>query len=122
MLVQLHETLPEGLGVQELLMIMVIALFFFGGKELPEIASGLGKGIRAFKRAVTSPESTDMLVEPLTEPSGTDEMKLAEVNTERVAYTTTLAPWRLGMARGIKRTGDQSRLVPNEPGLGGRLR
>lgn len=58
-----------------------------------------------------------MLVELLTEPSGTDEMKQAEVNTQGVAYTTALAPWRLGMAPGIKRTEDQSRLVPKEPGL-----
>ena len=40
-----------GLGVQELVLILVIAMFFFGGKKLPEIAKGLGKGIREFKRA-----------------------------------------------------------------------
>ena len=40
-----------GLGVQELLLILIIAMFFFGGKKLPEIAKGLGKGIREFKRA-----------------------------------------------------------------------
>lgn len=40
-----------GLGVQELLIILLIALFFFGGKKLPEMAKGLGKGLREFKRA-----------------------------------------------------------------------
>ena len=30
---------------------LLIAMFFFGGKKLPEIAKGLGKGIREFKRA-----------------------------------------------------------------------
>jgi sec-independent protein translocase protein TatA len=40
-----------GLGVQELMLILVIAMFFFGGKKLPEIAKGLGKGIREFRRA-----------------------------------------------------------------------
>lgn len=40
-----------GLGVQELVLILIIAMFFFGGKKLPEIAKGLGKGIREFKRA-----------------------------------------------------------------------
>jgi sec-independent protein translocase protein TatA len=40
-----------GLGVQELMLILVIAMFFFGGKKLPEIAKGLGKGIREFKHA-----------------------------------------------------------------------
>jgi len=34
-----------GLGVQELMLILIIAMFFFGGKKLPEIAKGLGKGI-----------------------------------------------------------------------------
>ena len=40
-----------GLGVQELVLILIIAMFFFGGKKLPEIAKGLGKGIREFKHA-----------------------------------------------------------------------
>ena len=40
-----------GLGVQELMLILIIAMFFFGGKKLPEIARGLGKGIREFKHA-----------------------------------------------------------------------
>jgi sec-independent protein translocase protein TatA len=40
-----------GLGVQELMLILIIALFFFGGKKLPEIARGLGQGLREFKRA-----------------------------------------------------------------------
>ena len=40
-----------GLGVQELLIILVIAMLFFGGKKIPEIAKGLGKGIREFKRS-----------------------------------------------------------------------
>ena len=40
-----------GLGVQELLLILLIALFFFGGEKLPDIAKGLGQGLREFKRA-----------------------------------------------------------------------
>jgi sec-independent protein translocase protein TatA len=40
-----------GLGAQELLLILLIALFFFGGEKLPEIAKGLGQGLREFKRA-----------------------------------------------------------------------
>ena len=44
-----------GLGFQELLIILVIVLFLFGGKKLPEIASGLGKAVREFKRATSEP-------------------------------------------------------------------
>jgi sec-independent protein translocase protein TatA len=40
------------IGVQELLVILLIALFFFGGEKIPEIAKGLGKGIREFKRTM----------------------------------------------------------------------
>jgi TatA/E family protein of Tat protein translocase len=39
-----------GLGLQELIIILVIALVIFGGKKLPEVGSGLGKAIREFKR------------------------------------------------------------------------
>ena len=41
-----------GLGVQEIMLILLIALFFFGGEKIPEIAKGLGKGLREFKRAM----------------------------------------------------------------------
>ncbi len=41
-----------GLGTQELLVILLIALVLFGAKRLPEIGAGLGKGIRAFKEGL----------------------------------------------------------------------
>ncbi|HHI97193.1 MAG TPA: twin-arginine translocase TatA/TatE family subunit [Thermodesulfatator atlanticus] len=41
-----------GLGTQELLVILLIALILFGAKRLPEIGAGLGKGIRAFKEGL----------------------------------------------------------------------
>jgi len=40
-----------GLGAQEIMLILLIAVFFFGGEKLPEMAKGLGKGLREFKRA-----------------------------------------------------------------------
>lgn len=36
-------------GWQELLLILVVLLLLFGGKKLPELARGLGKGLRGFK-------------------------------------------------------------------------
>ena len=36
---------------QDLLLVLLIALFCFGGQKLPEIAKGLGRGLREFKRA-----------------------------------------------------------------------
>jgi sec-independent protein translocase protein TatA len=48
-----------GLGLQELLVILVIALVIFGPSKLPQIGSGLGKAIRDFKKGVTSDEGEE---------------------------------------------------------------
>lgn len=40
-----------GLGGTEVVLIVLVLLLFFGGKKLPELARGLGKGIREFKDA-----------------------------------------------------------------------
>jgi sec-independent protein translocase protein TatA len=40
-----------GLGTSEVLVILVVILIFFGAKRIPELARGLGKGIREFKDA-----------------------------------------------------------------------
>ena len=45
-----------GLGVPELMVILVIALVIFGPSKLPQIGSGLGKAIRDFKKGVTGGE------------------------------------------------------------------
>ena len=39
------------IGMTELIIIFTIILLIFGGKKLPELAKGLGKGIREFKKA-----------------------------------------------------------------------
>ena len=42
-----------GIGMPELIIILVIILIIFGAGKLPEIGSGLGKGIKNFKKAST---------------------------------------------------------------------
>jgi sec-independent protein translocase protein TatA len=44
--------MPFGLGFGEMILIFFVLLLLFGAKRLPELASGMGKGIRDFKRAV----------------------------------------------------------------------
>ncbi|HIE05303.1 MAG TPA: twin-arginine translocase TatA/TatE family subunit [bacterium (Candidatus Stahlbacteria)] len=41
-----------GLGWQEILLILLIVLILFGAKKIPEIARGLGKGVKEFKKAM----------------------------------------------------------------------
>jgi sec-independent protein translocase protein TatA len=42
-----------GIGMSEMVIILVIVLIIFGAGKLPEIGKGLGKGIKNFKSAVT---------------------------------------------------------------------
>jgi sec-independent protein translocase protein TatA len=45
-----------GLGTQEILLIALVAVLLFGGKKIPELAKGLGEGIRNFKTSLKSEE------------------------------------------------------------------
>lgn len=45
-------------GVTEIILVLVILLLFFGGKKIPELMKGLGKGIREFKSASKGEETT----------------------------------------------------------------
>ncbi len=42
----------ETIGMPELLVILGVAVLLFGGKKIPEVAKGLGEGIRNFKTAL----------------------------------------------------------------------
>ena len=46
-----------GLGMQEILVIALIILLLFGGKKIPELMKGLGKGVKSFKEGMN--EVTD---------------------------------------------------------------
>jgi len=54
--------LPLGqVGMPQIILIVVIVLILFGGKKIPELMGGLGKGIKEFKKATQeeSEENTD---------------------------------------------------------------
>ena len=56
-----------GLGGSEMIVILIIVLLLFGGKKIPELMKGLGKGIKEFKDASKGEEGST--------PSTTEEKK-----------------------------------------------
>lgn len=45
-----------GIGMQEVLLIALVVLSFFGGKKIPELMKGLGKGVHAFRDGLNNVE------------------------------------------------------------------
>ena len=45
-----------GIGMQEVLLVALVVLLFFGGKKIPELMKGLGKGVRSFKEGMNNME------------------------------------------------------------------
>ena len=52
----IHAAFIEGIGGPELLMIMFIVLLLFGANRLPDLARGLGRAVREFKKATSGVE------------------------------------------------------------------
>ena len=61
-----------GLGMQEILLIALVVLLFFGGKKIPELMKGIGKGVRSFKKGMN--EIEDEINKPVEEDK-TDNKK-----------------------------------------------
>ncbi|MCX5853837.1 MAG: twin-arginine translocase TatA/TatE family subunit [Deltaproteobacteria bacterium] len=49
-----------GIGMPELIIILVIILIIFGAGKLPEIGGAIGKGIKNFKKATREPDEIDV--------------------------------------------------------------
>jgi len=49
----------RSIGMPELLVILAIGVLLFGGKKIPDLAKGLGEGIRNFKNALKNEEKTE---------------------------------------------------------------
>lgn len=58
-----------GIGMPELVVLLVIILIIFGAGKLPEIGTGIGKAIRGFKKGMSEPDEIDVT------PRGTNAEK-----------------------------------------------
>lgn len=84
--------MPFGIGIWELVILMVVLLLVFGAKRLPEMGRSIGHGMREFKDAVTGkddePEKTELTPPPAPEsaaPPATPPTEPERVETERVS-------------------------------------
>ncbi len=62
-------------GGSEWLIILLIVLVIFGGKKIPELMGGLGKGIKSFKKAMDEPDAIDVTPEKNGEIEDKSESK-----------------------------------------------
>ena len=68
-----------GIGAQELILILLVILLLFGAKKIPEMAQGLGKGMREFRKAMK--ETQDELTKP--EPPSEEKKKETKESDEK---------------------------------------
>ena len=64
-----------GLGMQEILVIALIVLLLFGGKKIPELMKGLGKGVKSFKEGMNE-------VKDMTKESGVRSQETGDRSQE----------------------------------------
>ncbi|MDB5049613.1 MAG: TatA/E family twin arginine-targeting protein translocase [Fibrobacteres bacterium] len=63
------------LGPTELIIILLIVILLFGGKKIPEIAKGLGKGIRDFKSSMAGKDEADENAKTIANPDSKETPK-----------------------------------------------
>jgi len=70
-----------GVSTWQIIVILIVVLLLFGGKKIPELASGLGKGIKNFKDAVKEGEESDIKTTKKIEEDKKED-KITEVKKE----------------------------------------
>lgn len=70
-----------GIGWQQLLIILLIILVLFGAKKIPDLAKGLGSGIKNFKKAVKEDEEENIAQNTKIEQENKDSVKNSSAET-----------------------------------------
>ena len=84
-----------GIGVQEIVIILIVGLLVFGATRLPKIARSLGQGIKEFKKTVkgldedeeSRPSSTKYVQQPPQYPQGQQQMPYGQPSQGQNVYT-----------------------------------
>jgi sec-independent protein translocase protein TatA len=78
----MSQMLFAGIGFQEILVIALIVLLLFGGKKIPELMKGLGKGVKSFKDGMNGvdgePDADGEKKKDATEKKGEDSEHSSE--------------------------------------------
>lgn len=70
------------IGAPEIIFIVLIVLLLFGGKKIPELMRGLGKGVRSFKEGMSDVE--EEIKKPLDKENNKTEQQAKDTHDEQV--------------------------------------
>lgn len=79
-----------GLGAPELLIILGIVVILFGAKHLPQLGSGVGKGIRNFKKGLNSDDEENKNIET---PENNDQESPCGIRPLSTAHCPNCRAW-----------------------------
>jgi sec-independent protein translocase protein TatA len=69
---QKRVTMFREIGTPELLIVLLVAVLLFGGKKLPEVARGMGRGIRLFRAELKAVDDGDVDASSASKPAAAD--------------------------------------------------
>lgn len=67
----IQSMLIGGIGTPELLIIVMVILLLFGGKKIPELMKGIGKGVRSFKKGLNEDDTVEINKDDSERDNGT---------------------------------------------------
>ena len=80
-----------GIGIPELILILIVGLIVFGPSKLPEVGRAVGKGLREFKKASSALQATLNAPDPEPHPTATDNPASAPCPATTKTQAATIA-------------------------------